>query len=263
MWSINTLGAASDPLGYWISKLSYDNTVSGEGVASDSAGNIYACGYANTADGFGLTDGLLVKYNFLGGVVWHKYLGGASGDQFNAVTVDFLDNIYVAGQSTSLGDTNSSGILVKYDTDGNLLWQRAFGLVSGGGGLNYFFYGVDTDSSGNVYVTGEGLDSGGLQRGTVVKYDSSGAVLWQTTTDDGAFSYRSIATTAAGDSYVTGTVITGVEGGQDFSVIKLDAAGAITWQKNIGSSANDNAEGLAIDSWEMFMLPEEQTLVEA
>ena len=81
------------------------------------------------------------------------------------------------------GNTNSGGrdiFLVKYDSSGTKQWTKLLGTSSTDMYLTSWGYGVTTDSSGNIYVTGN--TSGGLDGNTssggsdiiIVKYDSSG-----------------------------------------------------------------------------------------
>jgi hypothetical protein len=92
------------------------------------------------------------------------------------------DNIYVTGMTGGDldGNTNSGGsdiFLVKYNSSGTKQWTKQLGTSSKDWG-----YDVTTDSSGNIYVTGEtggsldgntNTNSGG-QDIFLIKYDSSG-----------------------------------------------------------------------------------------
>jgi hypothetical protein len=95
----------------------------------------------------GMYDGLLVKYDSTGTkVLWAKALGGAenlpekqlstAGTTTTGVAVDSSGNVYITGYTSAktFGEgvmlTNYSGsyaaFVSKYDTDGNLKWQRLF-----------------------------------------------------------------------------------------------------------------------------------------
>ena len=85
---------------------------------------------------------------------WVKLLGTAAHDLGRDITVDSVDNIYVTGYTEGFLDGlpnagGSDSFLVKYDTNGNRLWTRLLGTAFRDDG-----YGVATDSTGNVYVTG-------------------------------------------------------------------------------------------------------------
>jgi len=107
-------------------------------------------------------------------------LGLLHGDYGNDVTTDSSDNIYVTGSTGGGldGNTNSGNydiFLLKYNSSGTKQWTKQLGTSSGDYGK-----GVTTDSSGNIYVTGDtwgGLD-GNTNSGSndifLVKYNSSG-----------------------------------------------------------------------------------------
>jgi hypothetical protein len=122
----------------------------------------------------------------------------------NSVTTDAHDNVYIAGTFTDtlmfgsaiiasnayLGDV----FLAKYDSGGSPVWAKC-GSNAGKYGANTNMigcYSTVADHSGNVYITGEFLDSisfgsynliTGFGEGDffLAKYDSSGNVLWAET----------------------------------------------------------------------------------
>ena len=83
------------------------------------------------------------------------------------------------GTEGGLDGNTSSGsgdiFIVKYDSSGTKLWTKQLGTSSGDVG-----FGVTTDSSGNIYVTGgtggglDGNTSSGSGDIFLVKYNSSG-----------------------------------------------------------------------------------------
>ena len=117
---------------------------------------------------------------------WTKQFGTSSHDVGVGVTTDSSGNIYVTGftRGDLDGNTNSGGrdiFLVKYNSSGTKQWTKQLGTSEFDEG-----YGVTTDSSGNIYVTGStkgGLD-GNTNSGTedifgkedifLIKYNSSG-----------------------------------------------------------------------------------------
>jgi hypothetical protein len=65
--------------------------------------------------------GIVLKSSSVGGKVWEKHLNGVN--PFYSVDVDESGNIYAVGMAPSLDDDL---IIAKFDSDGNLLWQRQF-----------------------------------------------------------------------------------------------------------------------------------------
>jgi len=104
----------------------------------------------------------------------------ATNDYANGVATDSSGNVYVTGGTKGGLDGNTSAgntdlFVVKYNSSGTKQWTKQLG-TSGHDRAR----GVATDSSGNVYVTGDtygGLDgntSAGYNDLFVVKYNSSG-----------------------------------------------------------------------------------------
>ena len=100
---------------------------SGNGVTTDSSGNIYVTG--ETGGGLdgnthsGNNDIFLVKYDSSGTKQWTKQLGTSSGDGGVGVITDSSGNIYVTGLTYGGldGNTNlgySDIFLVKYNSSG-------------------------------------------------------------------------------------------------------------------------------------------------
>ena len=117
-----------------------------------------------------------------GGAEWPGtyHLGTSSNDYAYGVATDSLGNVYVTGDTYGGLDGNTSAgsrdlFLVKYNSSGTKQWTKQLGTSS-----TDHAYGVATDSSGNVYVTGntrDGLD-GNTNAGNndifLVKYNSDG-----------------------------------------------------------------------------------------
>jgi hypothetical protein len=78
----------------------------------------------------------------------------------------------------------------------------------------------------------------------ILKLDSDGAVTWQKTYGgtDGEFAY-SIRQTTDGGYIVSGYTHSFGAGGRDIWILKLDSAGAVTWQKTYGGTNIDEFLG--------------------
>jgi len=236
---------------------------SGDSVAVDSSNNIYVTGTSgggldnNTNSGY--SDIILVKYNSSGTKQWTQQLGTASNEFSLGVDVDSSDNIYVTGQTAGGLDGNTSAglndiFLVKYNSSGTKQWTQQLGTSSQDNGKS-----VAVDSSDNIYLTG--ITSGGLDNNTnsglydifLVKYNSSGTKQWTqqlgTSSNDSA---NSVAVDSSNNIYVTGGTSGGLyglnHGESDIFLVKYNSSGTKQWTKQLGTSSNDIAYGVTLDS---------------
>ena len=106
--------------------------------------------------------------------------------------------------------------------------------------------GIAVDSSGNSYVTGPyagtltfapgvALTASNGQDIFVAKYDSTGTVLWATSTGGvGNDTGIGIAVDGSGNSYVTG-----FHRGKDLFVAKYDSTGSLVWATSVAGTGDD------------------------
>jgi hypothetical protein len=132
------------------------------GVAVDSSGNAYICGYTLGNLGSknaGSSDAFVTKFDSAGNLLWTRQLGTTKSDESLGVAVDAAGNAYISGwTSGSLGAPNSGNddaFLAKYDAAGNFLWSRQIGTTN-----NDDSRGVAVTAFGDAYITG--YSAGGL-----------------------------------------------------------------------------------------------------
>jgi hypothetical protein len=128
-----------------------------QSVKVDTAGNIFLL-VTTYVNGAGRPDFYLVKLNSSGNKVWaQRYLGPYNYiAQPFAMTIDDSSNVYVAGWTISPVGSNDC-VILKYDKDGNKLWEviKVNSYSYGNGGINA----ITLDQDLGVYVTGV-IDSG-------------------------------------------------------------------------------------------------------
>ncbi len=165
--------------------------------------------------------------------------------------------ILVNGVRTAGSSSNVQRIL------GERSWQ--FGTTA-----SEYAYGVATDPSGNVYLTGgiesgslDGVTTGGLVDLILVKYNASGVRQWirqlginpSNGTTDNVYGW-SIAADSSGNTYITGAVNGDLDGagpeasagGDDVIVIKYDTNGTKQWAHQFGSNSTDFGDSITVDS---------------
>lgn len=176
----NTLGSTT-----WNSPIGGADVA--RGICAIPGGDYAIVGSEARAD---LSEGLnwrVRRYCSCGALAWTATLdGSASGnDEANAVAVDSSGNLFVAGyEDTGAGSGGYDARLVKYSPAGEVLWSRS---VAYHYPIDDFFSGVAVDSSGNVVAVGRQdrtNDGGQGWNWIVVKYGSSGSLLWATEYDN-------------------------------------------------------------------------------
>lgn len=168
-------------------------------VAVDSSGNVYTCG----ASYDGTNRLLLVKYNSSGTLQWQRLLGGTQGAYGFGVSIDVTGNVYVCGYiDLSQGTFNWQIFVAKYDSSGNVQWQRTLNAAGGDYG-----YDITVDANSNVYVAGV-TPSGGFNIACIAKYNTSGTLQWQRqfSIDSTNVSFSGIAVDAGGNPHAIGTI---------------------------------------------------------
>jgi RHS repeat-associated protein len=114
---------------------------------------------------------------------WLNTWGGSGADVGSAIATDSAGNSYVAGYTSSFGAGGQDVLLVKYDPSGNLLWARTWG-----GSSDESANGVLVGGDGSVYVVGGTQSFGaGWYDVLILKFDSSGNLIWARTWGGGSY----------------------------------------------------------------------------
>ena len=251
-------------------------------VITDANGNIFIYGYfqenatfgTTTLTSAGATDLFISKLDPAGNVLWAKKFGNSGYDLgYNgALGIDNNGNVILGVRfqvSITVGTTNYSSagaediVIIKFDTDGNILWSNKFG----GGGKDEN-QGVTVDALGNSYFTGNfagtvtfgstTLTATGTSDIYILKLSPSGTVLWaKKMNGSGADFGAGIEITDDGALYVTGSFMGTLTFG-GFSVTsvtpsnvgvvlsKLDSNGNVLWVESLGSTLDIYPVALAV-----------------
>ncbi len=139
------------------------------------------------------------------------------------IGLDNNENVFVTGQA---GD-HSKIITTKYDTDGNVVWEKFYSIPN----LGVVATWLSVDSSGNIIVTGypRTFSSNPVEVGLLtLKYDNNGNLLWdKLISGTWAFAVRSIVD-PSGNIYVTGRAWQ-YTATHDFVTIKYAPNGTELW----------------------------------
>ncbi|MEI7729776.1 MAG: immunoglobulin domain-containing protein, partial [Verrucomicrobiota bacterium] len=252
-------------------------------VATDNAGNIYLPGNYNGTISFGTAtltavggqDCFLVKYDANGNFQWVRrgassatdYGGGVAVDSTGAVlfTGYYDANVQFDGAPSVLtAGTADNMFLVKYDSNGNFLWQQS------GTGSPYG-QSVAVDSNNAAFVVGSmgnGGNFGGIQVASdnnghanmfLAKFDSDGNAVWaRSLASSGDALGRSLALDRQGNIFLGGTYLDNTTlggfsltcgGVADGYVLKCDSSGNVLWAQTVGGPGDDGVNSLAVDQF--------------
>lgn len=149
----------------------------GTGLRVGKDGYIYVSGFYSNPSNGNRPLIYVIKYSTSGGIQWQKTYGRSDGNSsYKAdADADSSGNVYVVGGLYNSDSTRTT--LTKLNSSGNRVWQKSF---------NGFYIGVTylesvcVDIDGNIYVVGSDYVSS-YYIGFIIKFDSSGNILWQRT----------------------------------------------------------------------------------
>ncbi len=202
--------------------------------------------------------------------------GGGSGEGYS-VSTDASGNVFITGDYTgpaiAFGTntlTNSGSgsaiFLTKYDANGNVLWAKGAGGISGDGA-----YSVCNDPSGNAFISGyftsstiafgtNTLSSIGSSGIFITKYNVSGVALWAKSPGGTGTNYATgTSADATGNVFITGnysspslsfgtTTLTNTSGNSSLFIAKYDANGNVLWAKSSTGTNPDYSNSVSTDA---------------
>jgi hypothetical protein len=228
----------------------------GTGMAVEPGGNVYVTGFGTNFN--------TVKLNPTGSNVWITTYVDVGPTLSQLVLVDSKGNIYVAGTDTYVyfslpygGEGHYDQLaIVKYDSDGKLLWAQ--GNNAGTGGINSVQVGgAVLDSADDIYLVTAFVDFSAYW---TFKYSSSGGVIWSAypgpTSNSGFGSEdtpHGLALDKGSNVFLAGQIaysFIGIGGfNYEYGTLKLSSNGTQAWinyfpQPGSGSS---EANAIAVD----------------
>jgi hypothetical protein len=229
-------------------------------------------------------DIFVLKLDASGNYVWAMRLGANNSDQAHSIKADAAGNIYLAGYFSATVDFDNGagnanlasfggpdGFVAKYTSAGGFAWVKQFGGVG-----TDVTYGMVMDASSNIYIAGtfqstmdvdpdagtSNLVSAGAEDIYIAKLNSSGALVWgKRVGGTGVDLSTGISIDGAGNSFTVGHFEGTVDfdpgagtssktslGLKDAYVLSLNTSGNFNWVKQIGSTTDDYASGVAATS---------------
>ena len=181
----------------------------------------------------------LIAYVLLQERTW----GGPDRDGANGVAIAGDGSVYVTGVTRSFGAGGDDALLLKYDANGVLQWQRTYGTAP------------DAENSGSetgidVAVAPDGtmVVLGNYRDGNifVAKFGPAGNLIWDRTWGGDQEGASAIAIAPDGTIYVSGITFSfDVDQGDAF-LVSFSPGGTLNWQRTWGGPFFDVARGVAV-----------------
>jgi len=159
------------------------NSDAPNGVAVAADGSSYVVGITDsfTVDQFGQPSAsiFILKFGVDGSLTWQRVWTGPTlfgPFQGPAVALAADGSVYVAGTTTNIN--GGDAFLLKFDGNGNLLWQRTWGGADFDQGAA-----VAAAADGSAYVVGTTRSFGIPQTLFIVKFAADGTLVWQKLSD--------------------------------------------------------------------------------
>lgn len=228
-------------------------------------------------------DAFIAAFDNQGTRLWATYFGGPDQDRIYTAALDTNDNIFIAGNTTSLIGIATPGafqqyissgddaFMTKFSSTGALIWSSYYG-----GNAHELITAIEVDNSNKVYITGHTSSSDltctpnafrnsidGYENAFLGAFDNNGNVIYNSYYIKGSNTRgESISISNNGTIYFSGytndteTITypsvhqTNNNGYIEGFLVKLNPQFQMIWKTYIGGDHNDLIESMAIDSLE-------------
>ena len=208
----------------------------------------------------GYTDGVVMKFDPNGILLWSKCYGGSKNEELLDMQV-INGRIFLAGYANSTdGDIppnqkNYDVWLLALDENGNKVFSKIYG-----GSQNDVAYSMCYGKDGTLTLAGYTTSADGDVKGArgsqdywIINVSTSGNLNWQKVLGGTDADYANSILTDTDGGYVIGGIsystdmdITDPLGEGDYWVVKLTAGGTVVWKQNIGGGRNDNLRSMIL-----------------
>ena len=214
---------------------------------------LYALGDTNSFGAGGYDFALLKLRRTDGHILWNRTWGGSKTDRGYSIWSDGT-YLYTLGETSSFGAGSSDFALIKWDTDGNIIWNRTWGGQGydrghsiWGNGTYLYTLGNAERATGSYYTY---LDI------ALVKWDTDGNVIWSRTwgglNHDHGYSIWGNGT----HLYTLGDTRSYGAGDYDFALLKWDTDGNIIWNRTWSGQGYDRGYSIWGNGTHLYTLGE-------
>jgi hypothetical protein len=224
-----------------------DSTEEARAVRATVDGGYVVAGSRTPAGG--RSEAWVAKLDASGIIAWQKAFGGTTAHLARSLQATPDGGFIVAGQA-STSTTQGDVWVAKLDGNGDVVWQRTYRYVGATGPSDAQSVQLTTD--GGYVVAGIAYTTRSLGTAIpdawILKLDAAGNVVWQRTYGGSDADYAlSIEPLADGGYVVAGATFVAASFGasqSDAWLLKLDADGAVLWQRTYGTGGNEVARAV-------------------
>jgi len=228
----------------WNKTWGSNNADKGYGIEIDGSGYVYIGGVTKITDGY--DDVVLLKYDMNTGLlIKNTTWGDYYDDRAHDIALDSAGNVYLTGYTDNYGAIVRDLFLIKYDTAGDIVYNKTFGDDRWYEGRSLIF-----DSSNSVYISGFIQNYGKGGDFFLCKFNSStGNMDWSTIWggDNDDFAYD-IALDSKASLYIVGSSRSYEGDYKKICVVKFNNSGQFQWYKTFSNDIEDVGFGIIIDS---------------
>ena len=152
-------------------------------------------------------------------------------------------NLYAAGHRV-FDVSKYDAFLVKYNSDKNIQWQLSITQTASIVNPVTTFADVSVDNSENLYLVGSATKTNRGDIATIMKFNSSGAVLWRKGLIGVAFSFVDLIrckTDSVGNTYAIGNYTSNQQENPVF--VKYNSSGVLQWQISYSNTSTNYGRG--------------------
>lgn len=203
-------------------------------------GSLVVTGFTQPDGNYSNTQAWIVKLDNSGNIIWNRTYENSSNSAAMGITLT-QDNCYmVAGYVDPSRTSNYDFLVLKLDTNGELLWNKTYG-----GPESDKAYAIASAPDGCIIAGNTYSYGAGNSDAWIIKIDLNGKLLWDKTFGGKEYDSPSCMSQAQGGGYlVAGTTFSFGNGNRDFWLFKVSDNGNIVWSCTVGRSGYEEAYGV-------------------
>ena len=202
----------------------------------------YALAGFTNSTGAGVYSFWLIKTDSKGNMQWNKTYGGAGEDSEANAMIKTSDGGYLlAGYTTTPEVGGRQILLVKTDTNGNMIWNQTYG----GAGSNVAYAVIQTSDGGYAVAGSTDVAGAGGNDFYLIKVNGNGAIEWSNTYGGVGDDYAYAVVQSSGGGYVlAGYSYSFSDGYNNFWLVKTDSNGNMMWNQTYDGGSDAEASSL-------------------